>query len=1174
MEIKFDVYFKKNLGTLCKDNEVDLDGKEAYINLDLSLVDRLEANYSVGVTKYTDEVTIKDIDNKEILIPFKSDVVKKGLNEFEIVAYMKNGDIKVSQTYTYNIEEGIGEGKQSGSGESSDGHTHSNLNILNSITQTKVNEWNNKADATHSHNEYASKNHTHNASEIEGLENVDIDLSNYYTKSETYNKTEIDSKIANMGAGGSVDLSNYYTKSETDEAMNDKANKVHTHNEYLTELPTHTHSEYLKELPTHEHSEYLTELPSHEHEQYLTEHQDISHKADKSDIYTKTQTDNKISEEIAKAQLGGSGEVDLSAYATKTYVDDEISKIELKEGPQGPKGDKGDKGETGATGPQGPAGTVDTSEFYNKEEVDRKDKILDDKITTLSDEIEILSNKIPVNLQDVIDDLIGRVEILENNKPPTHIAVSSVELNKQSISCVVGDVVTLTATVLPSDATNKNITWSSSNDSVVKIDNGVVTAISKGTSVITVTTEDGGFTVSCNVVVDVAIDGFDIRYLKAEIPSAPITFPNELHPNPAEPDLVHPCVIYVKNGWNGYKYWMAINPYTNTQSSTENPCILCSNDGEEWIMPSGVETPIFGKPSSGHNSDPYIFIDKDGETMQYINRWADGTSTLEIFSSKNGVDWTEKEVMLPKSEEYDYLSPSVCIYNNKYYLFGINNIGGATNVITVLESENLTSGWVKVNEISVDRFESIWHSEIKCIDGEFIGLLQTGSAQGGDLVICKFKTPFDTSVESSSGAFVCGTGVNDEWNNLYYKSSFVKTDRDVKLYLNGKSRSNLDSFAQWRVGLAECIVEKEVLGVTNKYDAQTTYSTDDFILNNPVSSGSYVSEYKTIYAPFTENGLLEFEFEEGKNIEIIFKMLNTTDYWALEKEGNRLVVYRKRSGSIVSSRTIPFSLNSSSNLKIEFIKNIYKLYIDDRFCLELDEELYPGQEYYIKRNVGFHSGELVAPIKTLKAYYYESDKMSLDNAMKYVEQLKTENSNNPNNFLLIDDYTVKSNGVLVTDMNGTEYFTKDTMPSVSNKKLVCNVNNSALINISDCNKYEVACVLTDSYNKHQVYLCRTDNIEVSFGIEGEFRGYKFGKNIGGTVTAREYNILPYKFENGVDKVIKAVVDFTISNIDLYIDNQWVSKLDISDVKVDSFQAGVGGDLANCGFKFISIKKLD
>ena len=280
MEIKFDVYFKKNLGTLCKDNEVDLDGKEAYVNIDLNLVDRLEVNYSVGGTKYTDEVIMQDIEAKEILIPFKSDVVKVGLNEFEIVAYMKNGDIKVSQTYTYNIEKSIGEGRQASDGDSSDGHTHNNLNVLNSITQSKVSEWDNKADrnhthseyasATHSHSEYASNSHTHNASEIEGLENVDIDLSDYYTKSETYNRTEIDNKIANMGTGGSVDLSNYYTKSETDEVVNNKADKVHTH------------------------SEYLTELPSHEHEQYLTEHQDISHKADKENTYTKSQTDNKI----------------------------------------------------------------------------------------------------------------------------------------------------------------------------------------------------------------------------------------------------------------------------------------------------------------------------------------------------------------------------------------------------------------------------------------------------------------------------------------------------------------------------------------------------------------------------------------------------------------------------------------------------------------------------------------------------------------------------------------------------------------------------------------------------------------------------------------------------------------------------------------------------------------
>ena len=144
MEIKFDVYFKKNLGTLFKSNEMDLDGIPAYTNLDLNLVDRLEVNYKVGTQKYTDSVGMVDIGKRVIQIPFKSDVVKVGLNEFEIVAYMLNGDIKTSQTYTYNIDEAIGEGVISGG--SGDGHSHTNLSILNSITQTKINEWNNKAD--------------------------------------------------------------------------------------------------------------------------------------------------------------------------------------------------------------------------------------------------------------------------------------------------------------------------------------------------------------------------------------------------------------------------------------------------------------------------------------------------------------------------------------------------------------------------------------------------------------------------------------------------------------------------------------------------------------------------------------------------------------------------------------------------------------------------------------------------------------------------------------------------------------------------------------------------------------------------------------------------------------------------------------------------------------------
>lgn len=63
------------------------------------------------------------------------------------------------------------------------------------------------------------------------------------------------------------------------------------------------------------------------------------------------------------------------------------------------------------------------------------------------------------------------------------------------------ETATLTATVQPLDATNRNVSWSSDNEGVATVDNGVVTAHSAGTANITVTTEEGGFEQSCVVTV-------------------------------------------------------------------------------------------------------------------------------------------------------------------------------------------------------------------------------------------------------------------------------------------------------------------------------------------------------------------------------------------------------------------------------------------------------------------------------------------------------------------------------------------------------------------------------------------------------------------------------------------------------------------------------------------------
>lgn len=81
-------------------------------------------------------------------------------------------------------------------------------------------------------------------------------------------------------------------------------------------------------------------------------------------------------------------------------------------------------------------------------------------------------------------------------------SVTGVSLDQTSFTMkITDDPVTLTATIAPSDAANKTVTWSSSDESVAKVEDGTVTAAGVGSAIITVTTADGGKTASCYVTV-------------------------------------------------------------------------------------------------------------------------------------------------------------------------------------------------------------------------------------------------------------------------------------------------------------------------------------------------------------------------------------------------------------------------------------------------------------------------------------------------------------------------------------------------------------------------------------------------------------------------------------------------------------------------------------------------
>ena len=89
------------------------------------------------------------------------------------------------------------------------------------------------------------------------------------------------------------------------------------------------------------------------------------------------------------------------------------------------------------------------------------------------------------------------------------VSVTGVTIAPQTLDLKEGTTGTLTASVAPTNATKKTVSWTSSDEKVATVDNGTVTAVAEGTATITVRTDEGGFTATATVNVTKDIPPFD-----------------------------------------------------------------------------------------------------------------------------------------------------------------------------------------------------------------------------------------------------------------------------------------------------------------------------------------------------------------------------------------------------------------------------------------------------------------------------------------------------------------------------------------------------------------------------------------------------------------------------------------------------------------------------------------
>lgn len=273
---------------------------------------------------------------------------------------------------------------------------------------------------------------------------------------------------------------------------------------------------------------------------------------------------------------------------------------------------------------------------------------------------------------------------------------------------------------------------------------------------------------------------------------------------------VHPKIIYFKDGWNGYKYWLGITPYPYGNDDYENPQLLVSNDGVNFKYFENIKNPLFipkDIEKGGHYSDIHLCVANN--SLEIYFRYNPGNekgtgpdnrnNQILMTMSKDGKEWTEPRLVLDKwslGKTYDYVSPIIIYEEGKYKIWFSNY------------SENLyyteTTDWISFSEVKVCTFKEkdnnfkLWHHDIIKTD------------LGYEIIISGYKgrnfnrqnlyhaiSEDGINFSNIEKIMSYSNKVSAFDNQSLYRGSLLKVEGKYYLYYSAR-----DTSKRWRIGLS------------------------------------------------------------------------------------------------------------------------------------------------------------------------------------------------------------------------------------------------------------------------------------------------------------------------------------------------------------------------------------
>lgn len=438
---------------------------------------------------------------------------------------------------------------------------------------------------------------------------------------------------------------------------------------------------------------------------------------------------------------------------------------------------------------------------------------------------------------------------------------------------------------------------------------------------------------------------------------------------PGNDEVAHPSVLFIPEGFNGKRWWMAITPLPvalgGDFEAWENPSIYCSDDGIEWAAPDGLTNPISPDPGGvgDHNADTCLVLSPDRATLHCI--WTEqvsGTEKVQLKSSSNGVSWGSITTLLSVSTAAERVLSPQLNWDGDQWIMHTSDVLPSPNVMRYCTRTDLKGEFgarTACDYVLPDSETDVWHMDIRRLEtGRWIGVLGT-DASGGPHPQYPMQSDDGISwifgeILSIRHGYKCAIVPISDYVAWFYWGFRGDPDWHVelsKLVFDGSNWRTIDSLykATAASGAASkygnfymedsfARANESPIANSDSGDAWIAVAGQFNVVSNKMAANAVGNNIATIDGGFKDADIqVDFSSITGR-VYVVLRLGTSSQFHRIGLSADDVYFQRVGGSGTAELRRVDFDTGTTRRVRVICRDYRYSLFLDDTFMFSIEDE--------------------------------------------------------------------------------------------------------------------------------------------------------------------------------------------------------------------------------------------